>query len=338
MDPGASSGAVSTVNTVPTPRVATLPAGTPRTVPVPAPPPAPTEPGYLAIDLGFSRLAAAIVNRSGDVLVRDRVATPARNVWPVVRQLVGRVMAANQTGVGPTHCGVACPGPLDRAAGVIRPLGMPVWHDFPLAAEMAELTGLPVEVDTPARALALAEQWIGEFAGTAPAEQQFAALVLGDDVDGAVVAAGRLLDGRTRNLGQFGHLIVEPGGAPCACGAVGCLTTYAGVRAIEASTGRDLRRTPPAIVERTGIMVARACASIAAMLDVSTIVIGGVVPSVMGAPFFDALAAELEQRSRLTHLQQLRVRGPGSTKIGPLASAAALAWRGAARDEAAARR
>lgn len=315
-----------------TPRVAKLPPGATRRRPQPEPEPEPTEPGYLAIDLGPSRLAAAVVSADGDVVVRDRVATPPRNVWPVVRQLVGRVLAANQTThkqalVGPTWAGVTCPGPFDHARGTIRPVGMATWRDFPLAEEMATLTGLPVAVETPARALALAEQWLGEAARVPLGEQQFATLVLGDDADGAVVAGGRLLDGRNGNLGQFGHLIVEPDGAPCECGASGCLTVYAGVRGVEASTGRDLRRTPPAIVERTGIMVARACASIAAMLDVTDVLVGGSVPSVMGQPFFDALANELEQRSRLAHLHELRVRGLGAAKIGPLSSAAAVAKR-----------
>jgi len=268
--------------------------------------------------------------------VRDRVATPPRNVWPIVRQLVGRVLAANQTinkqsVVAPTWLGVTCPGPFDRAQGTIRPIGMLTWRDFPLADEVAALSGLPVAVETPARALALAEQWLGEAASVAPIEQEFAALVLGDDADGAVIAEGRLLDGCNGNLGQFGHLIVEPDGAPCECGAIGCLTVYAGVRGVEASTGRDLRRTPPAIVERTGIMVARACASIAAMLDVTDIVIAGSVPSVMGQPFFDALDAELEHRSRVAHLHGLRVRGLGASRIGPLTSAAAVARRAEAR-------
>ena len=137
-----------------------------------------------------------------------------------------------------------------------------------------------------------------------------------------------MAEGLTGNLGQFGHLIVEPEGAECACGAIGCLTAYAGARGIEHSINRDLRRTPAAIVERTGIMVARACASLAATLDVGEIIVGGAVPSVLGPPFFDALATELDQRSRLEHLADLRVRGVDPGRVGPLAAAAAVARRG----------
>jgi glucokinase len=236
--------------------------------------------------------------------------------------LARRVLAANPSDVVPAAVGVTCPGPIDRGTGAMKPVGMPLWHDFPLRRELAHVSGLPVDVDTAGRGLALGELWRGEPAELAPVEQQLATLVLGDDVDGALVVNGNLAQGLTGNLGQFGHLVVEPGGVECVCGARGCLTVYAGARGIEAGTGRDLRRTPSAIVERTGIMVGRACASMAAMLDVAEIVIGGVVPSVFGAPFFDALAKELDQRSGLSHLGALRVRGTG---VGPLVAAAAIA-------------
>ena len=73
--------------------------------------------GYLAIDLGPSRLAAGVIGADGDVVIRDRVATPARNVWPALTRLVGRVLAANPTDVEPSSCGVTCPGPIDRGSG-----------------------------------------------------------------------------------------------------------------------------------------------------------------------------------------------------------------------------
>ena len=77
-------------------------------------------------------------------------------------------------------------------------------------------------------------------------------------------------------------------------------------------------------------MVARACASVGAMLDVTEIVLGGVVPSVMGEPFFEALARELDQRSGLAHLEHMRVRGVSTGRIGPLVAAAAVAREHAA--------
>jgi glucokinase len=285
---------------------------------------------FLAIDLSPSRLAAGVLTDDGDVVVRDRLTTPARNVWPALTQLVSRVLAANPTDVEPTSVGVTCPGPIDRMTGAMKPVGMADWHDFPIRRELAALTGLPVSLDTAGRGLALAELWKGEAAGRDRGDQQFVALVLGDLVDGALVVGGRLAEGLTGNLGQFGHLLVEPEGVVCVCGAIGCLDAYSSARSIEVSTGRELRRTPPAIIERTGIMAARACASLAAMLDVSDIVIGGSVPSVLSSPFFDALAVELDHRSSLDHLRNLSVRGVGPG-LGPLLAAAAVARHAAAQ-------
>jgi glucokinase len=281
--------------------------------------------GYLAIDLGPTRLTAGVIDPGGNVVLRDRVSTPSRNVWPALTQLVRRVLAANPTGVVPVAVGVTCPGPIDHGTGAMKPVGLPVWHDFPLRRELAAVTGLPVYVDTAGRGLARAELWRGEFAALDPEAQHFATLSIGDDVDGALVSGGIVQEGLTNNLGQFGHLIVEPDGAPCACGATGCLAGYASVRAIEASTGRELRRTPPARVNNIGTMVARACASMAALFDPAEIVIGGVVPEVLGPPFFEALAKEFDQRSGLGHLEHVRVRGVGSRQIGPLVGAAAVA-------------
>lgn len=290
--------------------------------------------GYLAIDLGPTRLSAGVLDANGDVMVRDRVATPARNVWPAVTRLVGRVLAANPSDVEPDSVGLTCPGPIDRMTGSMKPVGMPIWHDFPLRRELAAATDLPTSIDTAGRAMALAEMWAGEMAAIPASGQHFVTLVLGDDVDGALVSNGRLVQGLTGNLGQFGHLIVEPDGAVCRCGAAGCLNAYAGAQAIEAATGRELRRTPDAIVERTGIMAARGCAAIAAMTDCTDIVIAGAVPSVLGERFFAALDREFEQRCGLPHLADLRIRGIGDGRIGPLLAAAAVA-RHAASERAA---
>lgn len=284
-----------------------------------------TDAGFLAIDLGPSRLTCGVVDERGDVVLRDRIATPSRNVWPALTQLVKRVLAAKPSDVTPIAVGLTCPGPIDHGTGSMKPVGMPTWHDFPLRRELSAITDLPVYIDTAGRGLARAELWRGEFAGVPFADQNFATLSVGDEVDGALVSGGRVLEGLTDNLGQFGHLVVEPDGAECVCGAAGCLAAYASVRAIEASTGRELRRTPPARIDNVGTMLARACASLAAMLDVSEIVIGGVVPEVLGPPMFDALAKELEVRSCLPHLESVRVRGVSSRQVGPLIAAAAVA-------------
>ena len=132
------------------------------------------------------------------------------------------------------------------------------------------------------------------------AQQHFATIVLGDEVDGAFVTGGRIVAGADRATSASSVTSSSSRRGSSASAARSAASRCTPVReASRPAPSRELRRTPAAIVERTGIMVARACASIAAMLDVSEIVLGGVVPSTFGEPFFEALGREFEQRSGL---------------------------------------
>jgi glucokinase len=96
-------------------------------------------------------------------------------------------------------------------------------------------------------------------------------------------------------------------------------------RAIETETNRPLRRTPPAVVDTTGILLARAVASIAAIVDSTHVFLAGSVPAALGQPLLDAMARELAVRSRLSHLTGLAVTPLPAGAGGPLVAAAAIA-------------
>jgi glucokinase len=218
---------------------------------------------------------------------------------------------------------VGCGGPIDPAARTVSPLYIPSWSRFPLAAELEELLQLPVAVDTDARALALAEAWCGGAVGV----RDFIGVVMGTGVGGGVVSSGRLLRGRAGNAGNVGHMVVEPDGRPCVCGGRGCLETYCGGRAIEAETGRSPQRAPASIIERTGVLVGRALASVAAVCDLKLASIGGSVALGFGEPFFRAAQEELDRRARLSFTSGFRVMPAMLGPRAPLIGAAALARR-----------
>lgn len=273
---------------------------------------------FLAVDIAGSTLKAAIVDESGTLLVRDRVPTPARDVWPSVARLVRRVMAASPQ--PPEACGVACSGPLDSAGGTVSPLTIPSWQEFPLRGAVAELTGLPVTIDTDGQALVLAETW----AGAARGWTDVIGVVVGDSVSGGIISSGRLLQGRFGNAGNLGHMVVESDGRVCSCGGVGCLDAYASRAAIEAETGRDIQRAPVAITERTGTLVGRALASVGSLLDLRCAVIGGSVALSFGEPFFAAVVAEVERRAGLEFTRDFEIRTAALAGHAALVGAAAL--------------
>jgi glucokinase len=274
---------------------------------------------YLAIDIGGSKLTAGVVDSSGAVLLRDRVATPARDVWPALQRLVARVLAASPD--VPVACGAGCSGPIDPVGRTVSPLTIPSWEAFALGAELEALTGLPTMVDNDAKAFALGEAWCG----VARDQTDFVGVVMGSAVSGGIVSRGTLLQGRLGNAGNIGHLIVEPGGRECVCGAAGCLDAYCGGLALARETGRPPQRAPQAIVERTGLLLGRALAMVGVMCDVPLAVVGGSVALGFGEPFFSSVSDELSRRARLPYIREMRVQRASLGASAPLIGAAALA-------------
>ncbi len=274
----------------------------------------------LAVAIDTGRLATGIVDHNGEVLVRDRVGTPNREIWRALEQVVLRVLAARPDDVAPpTAVGVSCLGPIDVTAGSVSPASLPAWSGFPLARHLEELTGLPVYLDTMAGATAAGEQRFGDSLDVA----SFLLLLLDQSIESVCVIDGVRLRGAHGNAGSLAHVTVDPGGQRCSCGADGCLNAFASASALESEMNRPLRRATPSIIERTGIMVGRAIASAAAAFDVSTFVVSGSVVDTFGDPMLDTVRREIAARSRLDHLSGLRVVEL-SGFVQPLAGAAAL--------------
>src|SRR5262249_46589094 len=164
---------------------------------------------------------------------------------------------------GATAVGVGCGGPMDAGGEHVSPLNIPAWRDFPLRARLAAHTGLPVRIDNDAKALALGEGW----RGAARNERDYIGMVVSTGVGGGIVLGGPLLDGRAGNAGHIGHVIVEPGGHECPCGARGCLEAEASGSAIARITGVPAADAPSEVRAHTGRLVGRAVASVANLLD-----------------------------------------------------------------------
>ncbi len=274
---------------------------------------------YLAVDIGGTKLGAGVVDADGTLVARDSVPTDRADPWPGMRDLVSRV----QAGSGANAVGVGCGGPMTRGGDLVSPLNIPGWRDFPLRAELAGLTGLPVFVDNDAKALARGEAWRGGAVGV----RDFVALVVSTGVGGGIFVDGRLLDGHGGNAGHIGHVIVEPAGRVCGCGARGCLEAQASGLAIEATIGRPPRDAPPEYVEQVGRWVGRAVASVCALLDLRLALVAGSVALGYGEPFFAAARAELADRARISFAAGAELRPAGLGADGPLVGAAAVARR-----------
>jgi glucokinase len=284
----------------------------------------PSGPTVLAVDVGGTKLAAAVVDGDGALHARQEAPTAGADgdaLFDHLCSLLDRALDASDA--TPEVIGVGCGGPMTRGGEQVSPLNIPQWRGFPLRARLAERYGLPAHVDNDAKALALAEGWLGAATGCA----DYLAMVVSTGVGGGIVCDGRLLDGRAGNAGHLGHVIVEPRGHLCGCGARGCLEAEASGTAIRNITGRPAQEAPAEVRVRTGRLVGRAVASVMNLLDVPLAVVAGSVALGFGDAFFDAANDELRRCAQLDFSVGGRIQPAGCGAQGPLLGAAAVARR-----------
>ena len=279
----------------------------------------------LAVDIGGTKMAAALVDAEGNLSHHSACPTPssedAERVFDALCEVVQEVL--DVASGRPVVCGVGCGGPMRGGGETVSPLNIGAWRDFPLRARLSTAIGLPVSVDNDAKALALGEGWLGAARGV----EDYLAMVVSTGVGGGIVLDGRLLDGHDGNAGHIGHVVVEPDGRACVCGGRGCLEAEASGLSIAAMTGRPAAEAPPTVRSRTGMLVGRAVASVAALLDLQLAVVAGSVALGFGATFFDAAQREIDARCGLDFTRSTRIVPAGLGADGPLLGAAAVGRR-----------
>ncbi len=299
----------------------------------------------LGIDIGGTKLAAGVVDSEGQVLSYLREPTPitmdAEEIFGAVVKLSKGALA--QAGVLPDRVGIGCGGPSRFNEGIVSPLHIPAWRDFPLKAKIEAELGLKAIVDNDSKALALGEAVFGAGQGA----RCMLGMVVSTGVGGGIVVDGKLFHGITGNAGHIGHVIVAKSGPRCDCGAVGCLTCYASGTGIAERAHTALKRgvatalsaLPLSEVTSSAVAnaalkgdplsirlmrdasqaLARAIASTAALFELDLVVIGGGIAQ-SGDLLFEPLRRELKRYATLSFTRDLTVLpaalGPQSGVIG----------------------
>ena len=278
-----------------------------------------TSRGYFAVDIGGTKLSVGVVSLTGEVLSHGRVVTPQANVWQALSELIKSQLAL--TDVELIGCGVGCGGPMSPEGELVSTLHISEWRDFPLRSKLQELLQMPVYIDNDAKALVQGEVWCGAVAG----QTDVIGMVVSTGVGGGIISGGKVLNGRIGNAGHIGHVIVEPEGRLCACGSYGCLEAHASGRSIEAITGKPAAEASLDVIQNTGRLVARALASVGAIIDLRTAVIAGTVALGFGDPFFEAVQNELNRTAKIAFIRDFTVCRAGLGQLSPLVGAAAVA-------------
>jgi glucokinase len=213
-----------------------------------------------AVDVGGTRVKAALVDRDGLELVSTTVPTPpdlgepGALVGAVADTLTAlRLSAAERgTAVRLGGCGVVVPGLVDDARGVALFAANLGWRDLDVVAPLESALGLPVALGHDVRAGLLAEaRW-----GAARGADNAMFMPLGTGIAGALMVDGRVLHAGGY-AGELGHVVVEPDGPVCGCGARGCLEAVAAASAIERAYAVRLGLAAPVTAEEVAALVAQ---------------------------------------------------------------------------------
>jgi glucokinase len=241
-------------------------------------------------------------------------------------------------GADVTALGIAATGPIDMAAGMVAPAEVASWRGGFGITEAAQkaFPGAAVRLALDGVCLALAERNFGSTGGV----QDALSISVSRKVVGGIMVGGFVAVGRTGNAGNIGHVLVPGFDEPCSCGGRGCLEAVAGGAAVvrwarengwagasleDLTVAADMGdECAVAALGRAGTALGRAIASVAALLDVDLVVVGGAVAQA-GQALWTPLGEAVAAHARLSYLPGLRVVPSKLGEVGILAGAGVLA-------------
>ena len=299
----------------------------------------------LGLEIAVDSLAAAVVGLGGEVFAHVRVDRPTghTSVGSIAADLAGLATSlrsrrpADETLIG---VGVAVVGVVRRSDGFVSMAPNLGWRDVPLGEALAAALDLhvPISVANDADLGALVELRRGAATGC-----DHAIFISGEyGVGGGLIVDGQPLTGVAGYGGEIGHMPVNPNGAACRCGSVGCWETEVGEAALLRLAGRppgggraeveellrDAEAGSPAALsalDHVGRWLGVGVAGLVNILNPRLIVLGGLFGRIH--PFVTpTLEHELDRRALAAPRRLVRIVPASLGEDAPLLGAAELAF------------
>ena len=246
----------------------------------------------IGIDLGGTKTEAILLSPTGNEIARKRVATPHNDYSGTVDTIVNLVREMESRAQAPCSVGVATPGALSPASGLIKNANSTWLNGHALNLDLEAALEQPVRIANDANCFALSEAVDGAATNT----QVVFGAILGTGVGGGLVIGKRVLLGRNAVAGEWGHNPLpwldndERPGPKCFCGQQGCIETFLSGPALVSSyqkiggTLTSAKAIATAAIEDAQAQfilaryvnhLARALAQVINILDPDVIVLGG---------------------------------------------------------------
>ena len=249
--------------------------------------------GRIGVDLGGTKIEAIMIDRSGQELMRKRVATPKGQYRGTLQAIAGLVDALEQESGLCGSVGVGIPGTVSPTTGLVKNSNSLVLIGHPLDKDLEAVLQRPVRLANDANCFALSEATDGAAAGAGTVY----GVILGTGVGGGAVIDSKVNVGTNAIGGEWGHNPLpwpnssELPGPTCYCGKSGCIETFLSGPGLQMSyhraTGVEISAQEIAIRAQQGeqhaneIMaqyenrLARGLATVINLLDPDVIVLGG---------------------------------------------------------------
>lgn len=302
--------------------------------------------GYaLAVDLGGTKVEAALVDSTGAVFTPSRFRAPtgrgrtAEQLALAVDEVIALALGALPARAELLGAGIGSAGPINEAEGTVSPLNLEAWRDYPLHDQVAAaLPDVPVTLRMDGICIAVAEHWVGAGRGY----DNIMGMIVSTGIGGGLILHGNTVSGPTGNAGHIGHVEVAGFTEPCTCGGIGCVEAvasgphtveWARIQGWHGSTGEELgtsyREGDPvavAAIERSGRAIGQAIASATSLVDLELVAIGGGFSQVT-PDLFAHMRAAVARRRAFGFVTKVRIVPSGLSSDGPLVGAAALIHR-----------
>ena len=312
----------------------------------------------LTIDIGGTKIAAAVIEPAGRAIARVRGETPDSTDESELVGVVERVArqsleAADMSLRDMDAVGVSCAGIVNTLDGiVVYSPNVAALRRTPLQSMLAERFGIPVRLANDATLAALGE-W--EF-GLHRSVQDLVYVTVSTGIGGGIIAGGRLVEGACGAAGEVGHMTIDVNGPSCPCGRTGCWEALASGRALAERTVRRLEQGEESIIgdlaggemanvdaqlvaiaarrgdrlacemiEITAYYVGVGLGNLINIFNPSTVVVGGGVTKI-GESLLGPAARIARERAYVTAAGYVDIRAAVLGDDSPLFGAAALVW------------
>jgi len=192
----------------------------------------------IGIDLGGTKIAAALVTPTGKIVTDVQIPTEAhKGQKQVIEHIKKAAYALIKGQKAHISCiGIGVPGPVLYEKGVvIEPPNLPGWKRVNLKKILEKEFKVPVSLDNDANCAALAEAYFG----AGKKARNFIYITVSTGIGGGIIIDRKLYRGAIGAAGEFGHMVIDPKGPLCGCGNHGCFEALASGSAIKRMYGMD---------------------------------------------------------------------------------------------------